>query len=118
MTLSRRRFLEDSLIAASLLVGAPTAFAALAWNLINMGATLIDCQIESEHLNSLGAVAISRVDFEERLAQTVPMSVDESLWRAPTSCSSMLEDLLPLLRYRKSPASAVAAASDTGTVEE
>lgn len=94
------------------------AFTALSWNLVNMGATLIDCQIESEHLNSLGAVAISRVDFEERLAQTVSMSVDESLWRAPTSCSSMLEDLLPLLRNRISPAPAIAAPSDTGSVEK
>ncbi|MEM1402202.1 MAG: leucyl/phenylalanyl-tRNA--protein transferase [Pseudomonadota bacterium] len=92
------------------------AFTALAWNLINMGATLIDCQIESEHLNSLGAVAIPRVDFEERLAQTVPMSVDESLWRAPISCSAMLEDLLPLLRNGQSPPSDASAPSGTGSV--
>ncbi|MEM6775002.1 MAG: leucyl/phenylalanyl-tRNA--protein transferase [Pseudomonadota bacterium] len=38
-----------------------------------MGAvshSIIDCQIESEHLNSLGARLIPRLDFERRLAHT------------------------------------------------
>lgn len=40
-----------------------TAFLALAWHLRDLGCELIDCQMPTEHLNSLGAVEISRSDF-------------------------------------------------------
>jgi leucyl/phenylalanyl-tRNA--protein transferase len=46
------------------------ALVALAAALQRQGATMIDCQVESAHLNSLGARNIPRVDFEKRVAQT------------------------------------------------
>ena len=46
------------------------ALVALVTIMRRGGYELIDCQVESEHLNSLGARNISRVDFEQRLAHT------------------------------------------------
>jgi len=46
------------------------ALVALASALSSRPGSLIDCQVESEHLNSLGARNLSRLDFEQRLAQT------------------------------------------------
>jgi leucyl/phenylalanyl-tRNA---protein transferase len=51
---------------------------------------LVDCQVESEHLNSLGAGNISRLDFEARLAQTVSMETDPDIWRLPHNCGDLL----------------------------
>lgn len=51
---------------------------------------MIDCQVESDHLNSLGARNISRLDFERRLAQTVDMESDENIWRLPVTCGGLL----------------------------
>ncbi len=44
-----------------------TAFTALALNLKRQGYVLIDCQVESDHLNRLGATNISRECFEQAL---------------------------------------------------
>jgi leucyl/phenylalanyl-tRNA--protein transferase len=46
------------------------ALVALARGLAARPGAFIDCQIESEHLNSLGARNLSRLDFEQRLAHT------------------------------------------------
>jgi len=51
---------------------------------------LIDCQVENEHLNSLGARNISRLDFERRLAQTVDVETDDAIWHLPTTCGDLL----------------------------
>ena len=51
---------------------------------------LIDCQVESEHLNSLGARNVSRLDFERRLAQTVGVDHDPKIWRLPVNCGDLL----------------------------
>jgi leucyl/phenylalanyl-tRNA--protein transferase len=51
---------------------------------------MIDCQVESEHLNSLGARNISRLDFEERLAQTIDMETNPDIWRLPATCGELL----------------------------
>jgi leucyl/phenylalanyl-tRNA--protein transferase len=51
---------------------------------------MIDCQVESDHLNSLGARNISRLDFEGRLAQTIAMETNPDIWRLPTSCGELL----------------------------
>ncbi|MFA5678544.1 MAG: leucyl/phenylalanyl-tRNA--protein transferase [Pseudomonas sp.] len=40
-----------------------TAFIALACHLQHLGCELIDCQMPTDHHNSLGAVEISRADF-------------------------------------------------------
>jgi len=51
---------------------------------------MIDCQVESEHLNSLGAENISRLDFENRLAQTIAVEHDPDIWRLPATCGELL----------------------------
>lgn len=51
---------------------------------------MIDCQVESEHLNSLGACNISRLDFEERLAHTIDMETNPDIWRLPTNSGDLL----------------------------
>ena len=51
---------------------------------------LIDCQVESEHLNSLGACGISRLDFEQRLVQTTHKAHDPGVWQLPATCGDLL----------------------------
>ena len=51
---------------------------------------LVDCQVESEHLNSLGARNISRLDFEARLAQTVSMETNSDIWQLPQTSGALL----------------------------
>jgi leucyl/phenylalanyl-tRNA--protein transferase len=51
---------------------------------------VIDCQVESDHLNSLGATNISRLDFEALLAQTVDMETDPGIWQLPDTSGALL----------------------------
>jgi leucyl/phenylalanyl-tRNA--protein transferase len=57
------------------------ALAALDRRLSGAGFDIIDCQVETEHLNRLGARCISRLDFESLLAQTVEKQPDSDTWR-------------------------------------
>ena len=66
------------------------AMVALVYLLKKAGFRFIDCQVESEHLNSLGARNISRVDFERLLIQTVDMTVNPKVWAVPASCGGLL----------------------------
>jgi leucyl/phenylalanyl-tRNA--protein transferase len=66
------------------------ALVALVWLLKQRGVRFIDCQVESEHLNSLGARDIPRVDFENLVAQTVSMAESTVPWALPSSCESLL----------------------------
>jgi leucyl/phenylalanyl-tRNA--protein transferase len=66
------------------------ALVALVHMLVPAGFSLIDCQVESPHLNSLGAHNISRLDFEARLAQTVGMKIDPGIWQLPATCGGLL----------------------------
>lgn len=60
-------------------------------DIVNRGAIqLIDCQVASDHLLSLGARCISRLDFEKRLAHTIDMSIDESIWHLPATSGALL----------------------------
>ena len=54
------------------------------------GFQMIDCQVESDHMNSLGARTIKRLDFERRLAQTVDIENDAGTWRLPATCGGLL----------------------------
>lgn len=54
------------------------------------GLELIDCQVESAHLNSLGARNINRLDFEQRLAQTVDVETGSDIWCLPATCGDLL----------------------------
>lgn len=51
---------------------------------------MIDCQVENDHLNSLGARAIGRLDFERRLAQTIDCEPAVDDWRLPETCGDLL----------------------------
>ena len=53
-------------------------------------AGLIDCQVETAHLNSLGARRIPRVDFEKRLAQTVDKGPRCAPWSLSSSCGELV----------------------------
>jgi leucyl/phenylalanyl-tRNA--protein transferase len=66
------------------------AMVALVDILRRGGFKLIDCQVESDHLNSLGAHNIKRLDFERRLAQTVDMETDPGIWHLPDTCGDLL----------------------------
>ncbi|NND68423.1 MAG: leucyl/phenylalanyl-tRNA--protein transferase [Halioglobus sp.] len=54
------------------------------------GIALIDCQVESDHLNSMGARCVSRLDFERRLAHTVDEEIDAGIWRFSAGCGALL----------------------------
>jgi len=66
------------------------ALVALVQMLVPASFSLIDCQVESPHLNSLGARNISRLDFEARLAQTIGMKIDPGIWQLPATCGGLL----------------------------
>jgi leucyl/phenylalanyl-tRNA---protein transferase len=66
------------------------ALVALAHILRRGGFRLIDCQVESAHMNSMGARNISRLDFEEELAAAVDAAVDEAIWTLPASGKDLL----------------------------
>jgi len=60
-------------------------------NILRRGAFhMIDCQVENPHLNSLGARCIDRLDFEQRLAQTVDVETDGDIWQVPANCGDLL----------------------------
>ena len=66
------------------------AMVALVDILTRGGYAMIDCQVETEHLDSLGARNISRLDFERRLAQTIGIEPDSGAWRLPETCGGLL----------------------------
>lgn len=68
------------------------AFTALVTFLRSRGFSLIDCQIESDHMNSLGAHNMSRLDFEERLAHTVDQDVLTAPWCVDRHPAKLLRD--------------------------
>jgi leucyl/phenylalanyl-tRNA--protein transferase len=66
------------------------ALVALVDIALRGGLQMIDCQVESAHLNSLGARNIDRLDFERRLEQTVGVEIDSGIWRLPSTCGDLL----------------------------
>ncbi|MFT4769917.1 MAG: leucyl/phenylalanyl-tRNA--protein transferase [Glaciecola sp.] len=66
------------------------ALVTLVSLLKKRGAQFIDCQIESEHLNSLGARNVSRVDFENRLQHTIHMAAVSDTWTPAASCGELI----------------------------
>ncbi len=66
------------------------AMVALVCMVKRAGFALIDCQVESEHLNSLGATNISRLDFERLLDQNVDKPIAREIWTVPTCCGELL----------------------------
>ncbi len=66
------------------------AMVALVYILRRAGFAVIDCQVESDHLNSLGASNISRLDFEHLLNQNVDKITSPDIWALPTDCGDIL----------------------------
>lgn len=66
------------------------AMVALAHVLKRADFALIDCQVESEHLNSLGARNIDRLDFEQLLDQNVNETIGPEIWTVPTCCGELV----------------------------
>lgn len=56
------------------------ALAALAAELTRRGVTMIDCQVVSAHLLSLGAVPIPRAEFLRRLRESLADPCDPGRW--------------------------------------
>jgi leucyl/phenylalanyl-tRNA--protein transferase len=57
------------------------AFVRLVRQLEHWGFTLVDCQLPSAHLSSLGAEEIRRREFLERLEQALPQPGRPGHWR-------------------------------------
>lgn len=66
------------------------ALIALSQHLIAHNYRLIDCQIESEHLNSMGAKNIARLDFEEQLLHTGDCKDSAAPWRLELNAGDLL----------------------------
>jgi leucyl/phenylalanyl-tRNA--protein transferase len=66
------------------------AMVALVDILLRGGYRLIDCQLESAHLNSLGAKNVPRLDFERMLDQTIAYDVKPGNWVLPDTCGALL----------------------------
>lgn len=66
------------------------ALVALTHILRRGNFQLIDCQVESDHLNSLGAHNVSRLDFETMLAQTVEWKSRDDIWHLPATSGGLL----------------------------
>jgi len=66
------------------------ALVALVGLLSSRGYRLVDCQMDTPHLQRLGARLLPRVDFERRLAQTVDERVDSTPWVLPPHCGDLL----------------------------
>jgi leucyl/phenylalanyl-tRNA--protein transferase len=60
-----------------------TALAALAEYLRARAVPLIDCQVTSAHLKSLGAREVSRAEFLQRLAAALRFPTDRQRWGSP-----------------------------------
>ncbi len=54
------------------------------------GFGVVDCQVESDHLNSLGACNVGRLDFEALLRQTVDIESDPDIWQLPDTSGGLL----------------------------
>jgi len=67
-----------------------TALIALVQLMGNKGLEIIDCQVESEHLNSMGACNVSRLDFERYLDHTPSCIASASSWSLDTTSGELL----------------------------
>ena len=66
------------------------ALVALGRLLAERGYQVIDCQVESAHLNSMGARNIPRLDFEQHLAHTDDISDSRGLWHLDLQAGELL----------------------------
>jgi leucyl/phenylalanyl-tRNA--protein transferase len=67
-----------------------TALVALVYLLRHSEQKIIDCQVESAHLNSMGARNIARLDFEQFLTQTEHQPPVPCGWQLQISSGELL----------------------------
>jgi leucyl/phenylalanyl-tRNA--protein transferase len=71
------------------------ALVHLVRSLSEWGCALVDCQVYTPHLASLGAVEIPRPEFLQRLAEAVDQPIAAQAWdasfRAPRPTSALLD---------------------------
>ena len=67
------------------------AFATLVIQLQQWGFTLIDCQVQSQHLRSLGAEDIPRSDFIQLLSHWGNMPGRSNLWELTLNAGQLSE---------------------------
>jgi leucyl/phenylalanyl-tRNA--protein transferase len=84
-----RVFFGESMFS-SVSNASKVAFVALVRILRRADFHMIDCQLESGHLNSLGAQTIKRVDFEARLEHAVDVNTRSDIWQLPATCGGLL----------------------------
>jgi leucyl/phenylalanyl-tRNA--protein transferase len=82
-------FFGESMFSAAT-DASKVALVALEQLLQHAGATLIDCQMESDHLVRMGARSIPREDFEAWLARNLAIDIPSSAWHVPTCCGELL----------------------------
>ncbi|MDX2423410.1 MAG: leucyl/phenylalanyl-tRNA--protein transferase [Amphritea sp.] len=70
-----RLFFGESMFSRST-NSSKIAFAYFAKQLQKWGYALIDCQVENNHLTSLGAQCIPRIEFQQYLAQHLTTTLD------------------------------------------
>lgn len=83
---------------------------ALAWLVARLrvgGFTLLDCQFQTSHLASLGAVEVSRADYVGRLSAAVDGAVAGALGGASPASGLSTADFFALDRGAASPADTV-----------
>jgi leucyl/phenylalanyl-tRNA--protein transferase len=66
------------------------ALVALTQVLRDWGFCLIDCQVDSKHLASLGAETIPRTRFISELAHALPLPGHPGRWQGERACNSLL----------------------------
>lgn len=67
------------------------AFVQFARQLQGWGFRLIDCQVQSAHLRSLGAIDIPRYQFVDYLEQWCDSAVDDHRWQFDTTLDAIKE---------------------------
>jgi leucyl/phenylalanyl-tRNA--protein transferase len=63
--------------------------------LARWGYSLIDCQVSSEHLSSLGAIDIPRHEFTRQLATLVHQSGHPNPWILEPTADLLSDILIP-----------------------
>ncbi len=66
------------------------ALAHLSSQLHSWGFELIDCQVENDHLNSLGAQCIDRYDFNNQLQRLIAPNDTRSQWGQRSNANEQL----------------------------
>lgn len=84
-----RVFFGESMFSRST-DASKVALIALVYLMRQHGYQIIDCQVESAHLNSMGARNIPRLDFEQYLAQTAGNQPDQAKWQLDISAGELL----------------------------